>query len=81
MPQSSVNLSIKRNVQLVWTRTLIPKPYDEIDEEDPFEQTYNDCIDKEFELRDAKKPNRGFKIWPKRFFAHAQTEQRILPKL
>uniref|UniRef100_A0A8W8K226 Uncharacterized protein n=1 Tax=Magallana gigas TaxID=29159 RepID=A0A8W8K226_MAGGI len=39
-----------RKVQLVWTRTLIPKPYDEIDEEDPFEQTYNDCIDKEFEL-------------------------------
>lgn len=37
-------------VQLVCTRTLIPKPYDEIDEEDPFEQTYNDCIDKEFQL-------------------------------
>lgn len=37
-------------VQLVWTRTLIPKPYDELEEADPFEQTYKDCIDKEFEL-------------------------------
>lgn len=37
-------------VQLVWTRTIFPKPYDEIEEADPFKQTYNDCIDKEFQL-------------------------------